>query len=335
MSARVRAVSLLAAAALTGATLTACAAGDQDGHGIAVVIKGLDNPFFQAMAAGIESGAEASGVPVNVQAAKSTADITGQADKLSVLAGQQYSCFIVNPITGNNLVQGLSRVSKAGIPIVNIDQPLNPEAVEAAELDVSTYIGTDNVAAGRLAGERMIELLGGSGTVAVIAGIGGDKTSNDRVQGFTEAVADKLTVLPAVSADWERQKALTTATDLMTAHPDLSGIFAANDDMGLGAARAVANARKQQAIKVISLDGNKDALEAVRNGELSATIAQYPYAIGELGVQACQGAIAGRDIPESVEAPVAVITPENAEDALAKFPQPFQPYRNPLAASVK
>ncbi|GGL34534.1 substrate-binding domain-containing protein [Phycicoccus endophyticus] len=297
---------------------------------VAAVIKGLDNQFFQTMRDGILDEAKSSGVDVEVQAAQSITDTTGQAEKLSALAQQDYGCYVVNPITGNNLVQGLAQIAAKDVPIVNIDRPVDADAADAAGLTLTTYIGTDNVAAAELDGKEMVKQLGGTGTVAIIGGVAGDVTSNDRVEGFTNATKGTLTLLPVVAADWDRQKALTAATDLMQAHPDLVGIFAANDDMGLGAAKAVTDAGKTGDIKVMSLDGNTDAIEAVQSGQLAATVAQYPYAVGQLGVQACEAAIAGRSVPEDIKAPVALITQDEAADALAKFPAPFKEFDNPL-----
>jgi ABC-type sugar transport system substrate-binding protein len=331
------------AATLAGAALllTACggsskpAASSSSGSGavkVAAVIKGLDNPFFQAMQNGINAQAKADGVAVTVQAATSITDTTGQADKLTAMAGQSFNCFVVNPISGSNLVQGLAQLARKKVPIVNIDSPVDAKAAAAAGVTIATYIGTDNVEAGSKGGEQMLKAIGGSGKVALIGGIAGDVTSGARLEGFTKAVQGKATIVQTVAADWERQKALTAATDLMRAHPDLKGFFAANDDMGLGIARAVANAGKTGKIAVISVDGNKDALEAVKSGDLTATVAQYPYAIGSMGVQACEAAVKGTTLPSSVKAPTALVTQDVADQAIAKFPAPFQAFQNPLVS---
>jgi len=327
----VGAVLLLAACGgSSGASDNAAGVADSgNAANVAAVIKGLDNPFFQAMEAGIKAQGT-DGTKVSVQAADSITDTTGQGEKLTAMAGQDFNCFVVNPISGNNLVQGLAQIARKNTPIVNIDSPVDPKAADAAGAKISTYIGTDNVAAGRKAGAEMVTALGGSGEVALIGGIAGDVTSGARLDGFTSGVDGKLTVVQTVAADWERQKALTAATDLMRAHPELKGFFAANDDMGLGISRAVANAHKTGQIAVISVDGNKDALEAVKAGELTATVAQYPYAIGSLGVQACQAAVAGKTLPKKVEAPTALVTKDVADQAIAKFPAPFATFDNPL-----
>jgi ABC-type sugar transport system substrate-binding protein len=302
---------------------------------VAAVIKGLDNPFFQSMQQGIEEQGKTSGSTVTVQAANSITDTTGQADKLTGLAGQDYSCYIVNPISGTNLVQGLAQLAAKKKTIVNIDSPVDATAAKAANAAPATYIGTNNVSAGEKAGAHMVSLLPSGGKVAAIGGIAGDVTSGARIEGFTKGIAGKLDLVQTVAANWERQEALTQATNIMRAQPDLAGFFVANDDMGLGVARAVANSGKTGKVKIISVDGVKDALTAVKNGELDATVAQYPYAIGLMGMEACQAAAKGATLPANVEAPVELVTKDNADKALAATPKPFGTYDDPFAALIK
>ena len=122
---------------------------------VAAVVKGLDNPFFQTMESGIKEEASTAGVEVTVQAANSITDTTGQADKLNGLAGQDFSCFVVNPITGTNLIQGIAQLSAKNVPIVNIDSPIDADAAKAANAKITTYIGTDNDDAGAQAAAEM------------------------------------------------------------------------------------------------------------------------------------------------------------------------------------
>lgn len=319
---------------------TACSSGEETGGSgtqtatpkVAAIIKGLDNPFFQSMQQGIDEQAKSSGVQTTVQAAASITDTTGQADKLAGLAGQDYSCYIVNPISGTNLVQGLAQLAAKKKTIVNIDSPVEAAAAKAANATPATYIGTNNVSAGEKAGAHMLTLLPDGGKVAAVGGIAGDVTSGARIEGFTKGIAGKLELVQTVAANWERQEALTQATNIMRAQPDLKGFFVANDDMGLGVARAIANAGRTGQIKVISVDGIKDALEAVKAGQVDAVVAQYPWAIGMMGMEACQAAAKGAQLPPNVEAPVEVVTKENAEQALAATPKPFGQFEDPFKA---
>lgn len=217
-------------------------------------------------------------------------------------------------------------------PIVNIDSPVNPEAAKEANLHLATYIGTDNTAAGRMAGDEMVRLLPNGGKVISIGGISGDTTSAARITGFEDAIESVASIksLGTVAANWDRQEALTQASTLLRANPDLAGFFVANDDMALGVARAIASANKTGTIKVISVDGQKDALEGVKNGDLSAVVAQYPFVIGQMGVEACKAAEAGRTLPANVAAPVELVTKGNAEQALSATPKPFGNYADPF-----
>lgn len=331
-----RLILLAAPAAALAISLAGCSspaastAGGSGSSSIAAVIKGLDNPFFQAMQDGITDTASTDGVNVSVQAAADTADTTGQADKLTTLAGQNMGCFIINPISGTNLVQALAPIAAKGTPVVNIDQPLDADAASAAGVTPATYIGTDNEAAGGKAGEFVAGKVAAGAKVAIIGGVAGNVTSAARIDGF-KAAASGLQVVQEEAADWKRELALTKATDIIAANPDIAAFFAANDDMGLGIVKAVENAGKTGQIVVVSVDGNKDALESVAAGGLSATVAQYPFAIGQLGVQACEVAVKGAKLPSNVESPTALVTEQNASDAIAKFPQPFEEFTNPLA----
>lgn len=327
---------------LAAALLAACgsssgagsAGGTTDTVKVAAVIKGLDNPFFQSMEKGITDQSSSAGISTTVQAATAVTDTTGQADKLTAIAGQDYSCFIVNPISGTNLVQGLAKLAAAKKTIINIDSPVDATAAKAAGATIATYIGTNNEAAGETAATEMIKLVS-TGKVAAIGGIAGDVTSGARITGFTKGIGSTLTLTQTVAANWNRQEALTAAGNVLQATPDLKGFFVANDDMALGVVRAVANAGKTGKVRVISVDGISDALTSIKDGGLDATVAQYPYTIGQMGVEACQAVAAGKTLPANVDAPVELVTKADADKALAATPKPFGTFDDPIAALLK
>lgn len=326
------ALGAASALALAGCSSDSGSGSGSGGNGkIAVVIKGLDNPFFQTMKQGVDAGAKAGDVDATVQAAQSISDTSGQADKLTTLANQDFSCFVVNPISGTNLVQGVARIAAKGKKIVNIDSPIDASAAKKADAKIATYIGTDNTAAGELGGKEMVKQLPSGGSVFAIGGTSGDVTSGARVSGFTKGIAgSKVTLRQTVAANWDRQTALTAATTIMQNNSQVSGFFVANDDMALGVARAVANLNRTGKVKIISVDGIKDALSAVKAGQLTAVVAQYPYVIGQMGIEACRAADAGKDLPSKVDAPVELVTQATAAQALAKTPQPFGSYDDPF-----
>jgi ABC-type sugar transport system substrate-binding protein len=308
------------------------ASSDSGGKSVGVMIKGLDNPFFAAMNDGVKAAATDTGADVQIQAAASLTDTSGQASKLEALIGQNKSCYVVNPISQTNLVQPLARVPD-GTPVVNIDSPIGADAAKQAGLTISTYIGTDNVAAGGMAADTMASLAKG-GKIGVIGGISGDATSAARVDGFTSGAKGRFEPLKTVAGDWDRAKALNAAEDLMRANPDIKGFFAANDQMALGIAQAVKNAGKKGKIAIVGVDGIEDALKAVKAGDMSATVSQYPYTIGQLGVEACLAAAKGKDLPANVKAPVQVVTKSNVAKAEKNFPEPVETYDDPFTALI-
>lgn len=309
--------------------------GSQGGSGgggserVGVVLKALDNPFFVAMQDGVEETSREIGAQATVQAAAGAEDTSGQTSELETLVGQDFPCYLVNPISATNLVQPLASVPEDA-SVVNIDSPISAEAASSANLDIATYIGSDNVAAGGVAGEHMLELLDGGGQVALLNGISGNVTGEDRLRGFEGAVEGRLEIVQTVPADFDRQEALTATTDILRANPELDGIFAANDLMALGAVTAVQNAGRGGEVEVIGLDGIESALAAVKRGELTATVSQYPYAIGSMGIEACVAASKGNDLPERVDAPVKLITEGNVAEAQRSFPRPFFDYEDPF-----
>jgi ABC-type sugar transport system substrate-binding protein len=333
-------LSVVVAAAALCVSVAAC--GDDGGGGsggdaasekVGVMIKGLDNPFFAAMNDGVKAAAGAQGADVQIQAAASLEDTSGQASKLEALIGQNLGCYVVNPISQTNLIQPLARVPD-GTPVVNIDSPVGEKAAKQAGLKIDTYIGTDNVEAGGMGADTMAGLLKGGGKVGVIGGVSGDATSAARIDGFTKGAKGRFEPLETVAADWDRAKALNAAEDLMRSNPDIKGFFAANDQMALGIAQAVRNAGKQGDIQIIGVDGIEDALKSVKSGAMSATVSQYPYTIGQLGLEACLAAAAGKKLPANVKAPVQVVTKENVDKAQQNFPEPVEKFNDPFASML-
>jgi ABC-type sugar transport system substrate-binding protein len=305
--------------------------GDSGGEDrVGVVIKGLDNPFFAAMDEGVRAAANDRMADLRLRAATGLADTAGQAAKLEALIAEELNCYVVNPINQSNLVGALSHVAD-DTPIVNIDSPVGAKEARALGIDISTYIGTDNEAAGKLAAQTMGTLVGRGAAVGVIGGISGDATSAARIEGFRAGARGRFEPLRHVSADWDERKAMLAASSLLRDEPGIAGFFAANDQMALGVADAVAGAGRTGDVAVVGVDGIEQALHAVQRGAMSATVSQYPYTIGMLGVEACLAAASGKSLPGHVDAPVQVVTRRNVARAQERFPEPVQPFESPFA----
>ncbi|WP_245720099.1 sugar ABC transporter substrate-binding protein [Nocardia uniformis] len=313
-----------------------CGRGDSESADfkIAVVTRNFTNPYWAALRDGALAEGDRLGVKVSVQAGQSETDADGENAQISTLAAQGYDCFAVVPVNSTNVITPLVPVARDNIPIINLDTRIDVEASKQAGVEYASFIGSDNLAAGRIAGEKMLEALGGSGKVVVLQGIAGEQNGINRDKGFTDAVSGKLDIVQRAPADYEQDKGLTVTEAILKAHPDITGIFAANDTMGLGAAQAIKNAGRTDQVKVISVDGIQSALAAVQAGTLYGTVTQYPYAEGELAVQGCLALDQGKSIPERVVAPIAFIGRDNVEQQISAFPKPIEPFDNPLVGLV-
>jgi ABC-type sugar transport system substrate-binding protein len=325
-------------ACLLGAFAVGCgsderSSGDRSRR-FAGVIKGIENPFFATMGDGLVATARRYKARLRLDAAAGLQDTAGQASTLESLVGQRSSCYVVNPISPTNLIEPLGHVPE-GTPIVNIDSPVDSRAADAVGVTIATYIGTDNVAAGKLGAGAMARFVDGAARVAVIAGIPGDVGSGARTEGFKAGARGRFDVTQTISADFDRKRARLAAEDVLRTDPRIQGFFAVNDEMALGIAAAVGAAGRRGEVAVIGMDGIRAALAAVKSGAMSATVAQYPYTIGQLGIEACLATLRGKSVPAKVDAPVQVVTRENVARALAEFPQPVEPFDDPLAALMK
>jgi ribose transport system substrate-binding protein len=300
---------------------------------VGVVLKGLDNPFFVAIYEGVSAEAGRRGADASVRSVTSNNDLAGQAALVRKLVAAKKDCYVVNPISATNLVGALRGVRD---PIVNVDSPIDPAAARRAGVRVSSFIGTNDFAAGRLAGATMISLLHGAGTVALIGGVADSVNSRHRVSGFERGIhATGVRVVARADADYIRATAAVVAARILHTHPGLSGFFAVNDLMALGVADAVRAAGKTGSVAVVGLDGIAEALDAVREGSISATVSQYPYVMGQMAVEACVAAARGASLPARVDSPIAVVTTSNVGRAGATFPRPFRGYSDPFARLLR
>jgi ribose transport system substrate-binding protein len=319
----------IATAAVSAILLAGSAAGAEPAAvQVGVVLKGLDNPYFVAMYEGVSAEAGRRGAQTSVRAATSNADLDGQAALLRALVAGGKDCYVVNPITATNLVAALPGASR---PIVNVDSPIDASAAKRAGIRVRSYIGTNDFAAGRMAGITMVSLLRREGTVALIGGLANSVNSRLRLSGFERGIrGTRVRVVAHADADYVRTTAEAAAARILYARPRLSGFFVVNDEMALGVADAVRSAGKTGAVAIIGVDGIPEALDAVRAGSISATVSQYPYVMGEMAVEACLAAVRGARLPARVDAPVTVVTRANVARASAAFPRPFRGYSDPF-----
>jgi ribose transport system substrate-binding protein len=198
------------------------------------------------------------------------------------------------------------------IPTIIID--------DARTEGASTYVGTDQVAIGSKAAEFLHKLYPNGGNVAQIEGQAGSPNARKRIQGFTETLKTfpNFTLVASQPGDWDRLTAMNATSNILREHPDIVGIYANNDGMAFGVYEAVSAASKTNQVAVVGTDGIAEAKKSIGDGQMKATVAEFPFDEGVLGVQMALRLIACQPIPPWVVSPQAVITADNVKD----FPNP-------------
>ncbi|HET6885412.1 MAG TPA: substrate-binding domain-containing protein [Rubrobacteraceae bacterium] len=207
--------------------------GDGGGQRIGLSISTLNNPFFVSLRDGAQQAADEAGVELIISDAQN--DAATQQDDVQNFVTQQVDAILVNPVDSEAVVPAVQAANQADIPVIALDRG-------ASGGEIATLIASDNVEGGRLAGEELIELVG-SGPVAQLEGIPGASPTRDRGQGFEEAInaQDAVELVASQTANFARDEGLNVTENILQSNPEIKGIFAQNDEMALGAVRALGN----------------------------------------------------------------------------------------------
>jgi ribose transport system permease protein len=279
----------IAVAALASAVAFRTASSDQTETKtltVAFVPKALNSPFWAEMEEAARLEAERQGVHLVALAAERETDVERQYQIIENLIQQEVDAILLSPSGSKELVPAILLANEAGIPILLLDTRIDQQSADDVGARTLTYIGSDNFEGGAVAGRYFTTRLGGHGKVAIIEGISGHETADQRRLGFLKGIADApgIEVVASQTANWERARAYTVAENLLQAHPDLDAIFAANDEMALGALEAADAAHRLDQVQIIGFDAIPDALANIRSGRMLGSVAQFPGEMGRLGV---------------------------------------------------
>ena len=269
-----------------------------------VLMKTLANPFWGAMEKGVRDGAAEAGVQYYLQAVESDQAAEPQLNVCETMLQKKPDVMITAAINSTILLPCLKKATDAGIPVVDLDANLDHDIASQAGVKIAFTIGSDNTAAGAKGADYVANLLGGAsakGRVLVIEGLSGNITGQKRAKGFAAELAKAapgLEIVASLPGDWDRQKAANITNDTLTRTPDLAAIFCANDTMALGAVETVFAAGKGDQVKVVGVDGTVDAVQSIKDGRLTASVAQLPYLVGKQAVIRVADVLAGKQVEE-------------------------------------
>ena len=249
----------------------------------------LNNPFFVTLNEGAEEKAAELGATLTVVDAQDNA--SKQASDIEDLIQQEVDLIMINPVDSEAVAAAVESANSANVPVITVDR-------SAAGGEVVSHIASDNTAGGEMAAEHLVSIVGEGAAVAELEGVPGSSAARERGEGFNNIAADSLDVVAKQTANFNRAEGLSVMENILQANPDITGVFAHNDEMALGALEAIEASGKD--IAVVGFDATDDAVKAVEDGRLDGTIAQKPEMIGEMAVEAAVQSLEGEEVEASI-----------------------------------
>ena len=312
-------LAVVASATLLCAGLTACnrdsggnnAASDHTATGsasaktITFALSTQANPFFVQMRENAQKKADELGLTINFQDAAD--DSATQANQLANAAASGTGVVIINPTDSDAMAPAVQQLVDEKIPVVAVDRAVN-------NANVASYIASDNETGGKQAAKVLSDAINGEGEILVLQGKTGSSASRERGQGFDEGLKDSpnIKVVAKQTAEFERVKGLDVTTNLLQAHPNVKAIFAENDEMALGAIEALGDKAGKDVI-VVGFDGVEDALKAIKEGTMYASIAQQPADMAAQAVVEASKLLKGEAATKEMQVDVVTVTKDNVD----------------------
>ncbi|WP_181555535.1 ribose ABC transporter substrate-binding protein RbsB [Thermaerobacillus caldiproteolyticus] len=266
---------------------------------IGLSISTLNNPFFVTLKEGAEKAAKEENVQLIVVDAQN--DSAKQINDIEDLIQQGVDLILVNPTDSSAITSAVESANNANIPVITVDR-------SADGGKVVTHIASDNVTGGKMAGEFLIEKLKDGGNVVELEGIPGSSAARERGEGFHQVIdkTSNIKVVAKQAADFDRAKGLSVMENILQSHSDIKAVFAHNDEMALGALEAL-EARGMKDVIVVGFDATEDAVKAVKDGKMAATVAQKPELIGESAVKTALKVLKGEKVEKFIPVPLELV----------------------------
>lgn len=272
---------------------------------IGVSISTLSNPVFITLKNELQKYSDKKGSKIIINNANN--DTSKQNNDVEDLIQQKVDAIIVNPCDSSAISTVIQKANDAKIPVICIDRGADRGTV------VST-VASDNVAGGKMAADYLIKKLGLKAKIAELQGIPGASATRERGQGFDKIADKKLNIVFKQTAQFDRAKGLSVTENILQAHHDVKGIFSQNDEMAVGAARAVKASKKD--IVIVGFDGTNDALKLIKSGQMTATVAQQWDKMADTSLDAVYDYYQGKTVKKNNLVPVRLITKENVDSML-------------------
>ena len=277
---------------------------------IPVISKGFQHQFWQAVKLGSEQAAADLDVEITFEGPESEAMVDKQVEMFQTALDKKPAAICLAAVDSKAFEPLLQKAKEAGIPVIGFDSGVD------SDVPVTTAT-TDNVAAAALAADKMAELIGGEGEVAVIAHDQTSRTGIDRVAGFVDRMESEypnITVVDVQYGGGDQLKSTDLAKAIIQANPDLKGFFGANEGSIIGVLNAVTELGVE-GLTVIGYDSGKQQMDAIRSGAQTGAITQNPVGIGYKCVEAAVKAYNGESLPKTIDTGFMWYDSSNIDDA--------------------
>jgi len=248
-----------------------------------------------------------AGAKVIYAQGKSGTDDEGEIAAIQSMVTQGVDAIVITP-TSPNVQDDLQKAVDAGIKVILVDNDIPDWDGKTA------VVATDNLAGGKLAGQWLADNLPDGASIAVLQGVLGNPSLDDRVTGMLETLGDAAKVVAKTPTDCDQTKGLNAAQDILTAHPDVDAIYAACGPPLLGALEAIKAAGSEGKLITVGFDASPDELTAIAGGTESGSVAQFPAKMGSMGLQAAFDAINGKTVEANIDTGTEMVTKDNVAD---------------------
>ncbi len=278
-----------------------------------LILKDLTNPVWIAAGEGAKAAAAEFGMEIELAAPVESNNNDEQIALVQQVIAQKKDLLIMIPADSTGIVPAIEEINAAGIPVINLNTKINNESGTA---NSETFVVADNTICATLCAEKLVELAGEEGEVVILEGPSGGQVTIDLSSG-AQAVFEKypnVKVVDIQDAKFDRSAGFTTTQNLLQAHPNLKIIFCCNDEMALGAVEALKEAGKLDSVYVGGIDGNQDALAAIKEGTMEVTVNKNFWLQAYTAVEAAARFLNGETLPELIPVDLAAVTIDNVDE---------------------
>lgn len=285
------------------------------GERIGILISSTSNEFWGTMKTRYEEAAEELGIEVEVFEASAEDDTQGQLDALNTMIPMGFDAIILSPIDGTNLIPGIVAANEEGIPVINLGPGVDMDALADANGHLDGKITVNFEEQGSTVANDMVSRMPEGGKAAILAGLEGAGQSVGRTNGAAKVFEETegVELAAAQACDWDTEKAYEAAKDILTANPDLKGIFACNDNMALAAVRALQEMGNED-VMVYGVDYTSDAKAAIEEGTMMGSMTYSSTIYTKAAEEMAMLLVQGKTFDEPVYLPLTLVTQDNVSD---------------------